>query len=311
MDKRRYLALLFSFFFILIGIEIILTRIVPSIHLFGPQLAINSGQNYVFSENTVESDEQLPEKVKQAFKSTIAISSEIKLKRQILFFTSDTYKSGGTGFYTESGIFISARHIFLIPMTEMEHNGLRFSFDSKGLPVSEHYDYGFFATYELNKKASDFPIELIGMGDPYSIRDMAAFKSSKTPLLLQPLELEDKVSLDEKVYVAGRVPILASDNDFQIKNNDGKIKLMDFINYVLNGNIKAIITETPGVRDGGLTKIYRIRSSPEPGFSGGPVFNRNGKVIGLTISKTSNFTYAISAEDINKFIAKLKRDGKI
>jgi len=42
------------------------------------------------------------------------------------------------------------------------------------------------------------------------------------------------------------------------------------------------------------------------GFSGGPVLNKNGEVVALLIEGTQNFMFAISTEDIIKFLKENK-----
>ena len=63
----------------------------------------------------------------------------------------------------------------------------------------------------------------------------------------------------------------------------------------------------------GFKKIYNIRTNLEPGFSGGPVSDINGEVIGLSISVSPglNFSHAISAEDQKLFIQELRDKGII
>ncbi len=274
--------------------------------------------DYTFPRETVESDSPLPEKVKNSFKSTIAIRvsfilNSTEVSRQFpqfsfLAMSSHPIESGGTGFMEAPGIFISARHVLLAVMNDLRHNGLSFEIDRNGLPTSKLYSYVFYGTADVNGKKINFPMELVGMGDISKFQDVIVLKAKGAYPPINPLEFEENVDLNEWVYSAGRIPILAPLDTFGMT---GKDVLMDFINYNFDGAVKAILTDMPANKNGGPTKIYRIKSNLESGFSGGPVFNKEGKAIGLTMSRTSSFSFALSAKDIKLFLKKLKDSNVI
>lgn len=273
-------------------------------------ISANCTPNFNFPKKTVESDAALPEKVKDSFKNTIAITSCFILNNPnslYPFSSNEPIESGGTGFIVDK-VFISARHIFLIPINSLNLRGFPYNLNERGLPESRYYKYSFYGTANIDNKAVYFPLELAGMGKLYTFQDFAAFKPHDLPPTIKSLELEDNAYLDETVYASGRVPVyLLPDELGQLR----KKVLLDFVQYNFQGSIKAILTDMGANTDGGTEKIYRIRGNLEPGFSGGPVFNKEGRVIALTISRTSNFVYAISATDIKKFIVKLKASKAI
>ena len=262
---------------------------------------------YVLPQKVVESDGQLPQEVIESFKNTITIRTKFirndpdglnKLAFPSFYSMVEPIESGGTGFMIAPGIFITARHIFLIVANQLSIGGLPFEINKDGLPNSKHYHYSFYGMADINKKGTDFPLELIGIGELDKFIDLMALKSALTPPALKPLELEDNVILDETVYGAGRIPIMVT------RDQSGLIRqemLMDFISYNFQGTIKAILTDMPANSIGPI-RIYRIKMNLESGFSGGPIFNRHGKVIALTMSRNSNFVYALSAQDIRLFI---------
>lgn len=264
--------------------------------------------NHTIPRIALESDTPLPEKVREAFKNTISIRTQFVLNQPGLFSPREPIESGGTGFMVEPGLILSARHIFLVTITDLDKRGYQFKM-SNGLPQSDYYTYNFYGT-SFNKNAlSDFPIELVGMGDIKMFQDFAAFKISDAMTDLKSLEFEEKVSLGETVYSSGRVPLFVWLENMGFMRNKGV--LMDFISYTFSGRISAILVDMPINKELGIKKIYRLNSSLESGFSGGPLLNKEGKAVGLNISKIVNFTYAISAEDLKLFREKLRKEGRI
>lgn len=276
---------------------------------------------YAFPKEALESDTPLPEKVKDSFKSTIGIMVRFTLN-QTNTYVPVKQEFHGSSFITKDGI-ISARHIFLVTIKELSYRGMPFTLDKNNLPRSLYYTYRFYGIADINGRPVTFPLELIGMGDPYLSQDFAVFKAIDLPPQLKPLEFEENVKLengdgrfdeDEIYYSSGRVPSFRPfDNDL---NHISKRVLMDFINYNFAGSISAIIPDMPNNKEASLEKIYRINgliNNVEPGFSGGPVFDKNGKVIGMTVylSPGLNFSHAISAKDLRSFIEKLRKEGRI
>ena len=267
--------------------------------------------NYIFPREALISDELLPEKIRDSFGNTINITACFILDNESQVLFSEPMEFDGTAYMFEPGLFISARHIFLIAIAELDKTGRHFIIDKNGLPRGDRYHYIFYGTANINGLAVTFPLELIAMGDPYSPRDFAVFKAINLPSQLAYLEFGEPANLNDVVYSSGRVP---SFNPLNISLNPViKNVLSDFINFNFKGRISGIITNLPNNISAGFTKIYSIRTELEPGFSGGPVFNTKGKVIGLTISVSPglSFSHAISAEDQILFIKELRDKGII
>lgn len=263
--------------------------------------------DYVFPGNALESDAPLPTKVEYAIKNTLAIRARFILNKPNMFFTSELLDASGTGFMVEPGIFISARHIFFITILELNERGSVYSLDQYNLPYSRDYTYNFYGTANAGGRPANFKMELLGMGDPHKFLDMSVFKADNFPGTVKSLEFEEKAELGETVYSRGMVPLIIPLNEL----GTGGKTLMDFINYTFAGRISAILTDMTINKDTGLKKIYRIETTLEQGFSGGPVLNKDGKVIGMTISTTRNFVYAISAEDLKLFLWDMRNKGRI
>ncbi|MDP3696636.1 MAG: trypsin-like peptidase domain-containing protein [Candidatus Taylorbacteria bacterium] len=282
---------------------------------------LDSTPNYTFPKEALESDIPLPKKVRESFKSTIAITVRFTLNRPSAYFPK-TQEFHGSGFITKDGV-ISARHIFLITIRENSYRRMPFILDDNNLPGSIHYNYKFYGTADINGKPTTFPLELIGMGEPYKSQDFAVFKAVNLPPQLKPLEFEENVKQengdgrfdeDEIYYSSGRVPSFRPYNN-DLDPTDKKVQ-MDFINYTFAGYVSAVLTDMPNNKDADLKKIYRMSrfiNNVEPGYSGGPVFNNNGKVVGMTtyLSPGLNFSHAISATDLHLFIEKLKKEKRL
>ncbi|MDO8496059.1 MAG: serine protease [bacterium] len=267
--------------------------------------------NYVFPKETLISDEPLPKKVENSFKNTINITACFSINDRGIFFSGEPVEFGGTGSMFEPGLFISARHIFLVAIAELNQRGRPFFIDKDGLPHSDSYRYTFYGTANINGRAVTFPLELLAMGDPYRPKDLAVFRAMNPPAQLTPLEFGLPANLGDIVYSSGRV---ASFNPIDDDLNPIRKKILsDFINFNFKGHVVGIVTEMPNNAYTGFKKIYNIRTALEPGFSGGPVLDKNGKIIGLTISVTPGLTssHAISAEDQELFIRELRDKGII
>lgn len=262
-------------------------------------------------KEALESDTPLPKKVKDSFASVVSITSQMKFNSQ--FTPSSPGKpssSGGTAFLATNGYFISARHVFFSSIANLRNVGFPFTIDKQGLPLpgtykdgTPFYSYAFYGTANSNGASLNFPLELVSMGKLDNFQDFAAFKSNNPPPEIKPLEFEENVTLGETLYNAGQVPLT-----IEVEGTDPNPKketLFDTLRYSFSGPVVGIITDMP-INDLGIKKMYRLRINCEYGFSGGPIFNKDGKVVALTILRVNNFSYAISATDLKLFIKNIK-----
>lgn len=265
--------------------------------------------NYTFPKEVLISESPLPDKVKNSFQNTINITACFILNNRSFFSSSEQIEFGGTASMFEPGLFISARHIFLTTIIELQQMGRSVTIDKNGLPISDNYRYTFYGTANIKGQAVTFPLELIAMGDPYRPLDLAVFRATDPPIQLTSLKFAESARLGDIVYSSGRIP------SFNPNNNDmnpiRKRVLSDFISFNFKGQISGIVTDLPNNAYAGFKKIYSIRTGLEPGFSGGPVFNEGGEIVGLTVSITPglNFSHAISSEDQILFIKKIRDKG--
>ncbi len=137
----------------------------------------------------------------------------------------------------------------------------------------------------------------IDIGRAHTEDDFIAFGIIGESDKIQTTKFQLNVALGEEVYMDGIAPVSSTHN---------KELFIDMIDTLFIGKLEATIENVPP-NPFRLTKLYRIKGSVEPGFSGGPVYNKEGEVIGMTayMSFMLNFTYAISAEDLQKFISNL------
>lgn len=273
---------------------------------------------YVFPKEALESDTPLPQEVRDSFKSTVGITVQFIVGYSNIPFMSESLTFGGSGFVAEE-FYVSARHIFFTAMLELSEgrSSLPFTIDKNGLPQSNYYHTCFYGTADVNGKPVTFPLELVAMGDPYLDHDFAVFKAIGGPPL-KSLVFEEEAELGDITYSSGRLPSFLPLNSNL--NPIRKATLMDFFNYIFTGYISAILTDMPNNKESDIKKMYRIGRSinttafgyfgnnVEPGYSGGPVLAKNGRVIGMTVLLTHgyNFSHAISAKDLKLFIQKVK-----
>src|SRR3989338_8830359 len=223
-----------------------------------------------------------PEKVKESLKSVVGITMDMYFKNNGLpMFLGHATKATGTGYMFKPGLFISARHILIAGFERMfERMRIQLpTFNKYGIPSSNTLDYLITGTTNINEKAQDFKLNIIGAGAPDKFEDFIILQSDNFPPELKSIEYDDKfLNVDEIVYNAGYVHY--------------------FIKYLPINKL-------------GVSVLYRIEIKLEQGFSGGPILNSEGKVVAITILRTDNFLYAIPIKDINLFIEKLKKDGVI
>lgn len=266
--------------------------------------------DYPLPPNATNSDEPLPQKVQDSFENILGLTVQFKTNRSFLGPSNQVLTYGGTGFLEkQSGLIVGARHVFLDSIIKFRRTGSKFKLDQKGLPQSQkdpnnipYYEYYFFGSSTVSDKSFKFPIQLAAMGKLEEFQDYAAFRGS-FPTEIKALELEEKVKKGDTLYNAGQIPLF-----IDIESMDPSLRkeaLFDTLRYSFKGVLSAIITDLP-INKFGLKKLYRIRMDSEFGFSGGPVFNTEGKVVGITILRIENFAYAISAEDIRSFLKKIK-----
>ena len=255
----------------------------------------------------------LPDSVYRAQEKKIFLLAQFQRKGPVLEgdpLLPTAYTS--TGFVVGEYV-VTAGHFIMDSVSMLKTHGLDFELHD-GIPEGVDYEYTIRGRIMAGSITMDFPLTLvaINVGSP---RDILALKPEpstlefllansyipnaegrlvRNPLVIlsDPHKLTDKVELNEQVFISGY-------------SGDGQSDLIDF---TFPGVIVAKI-EKLAVNQGGVKRIFRVLGKVEPGFSGGPMFNSKGEVLGMNVSASYmlNFVYAISSEDIRNFL----RDHKL
>src|SRR3989338_7080552 len=159
-----------------------------------------------------------PEKVKESLKSVVGITMDMYFKNNGLpMFLGNTTKATGTGYMFKPGLFISARHI-LISGFERMRVPLP-TFNKYGVPSNKDLDYSIIGTTDINEKAQDFKLNVIGVGTHDKFEDFMILQSDNFPPELKSLEHDDKIlNIDDIVYDAGYVHSFVSLNTYPIND---------------------------------------------------------------------------------------------
>ena len=209
----------------------------------------------------------------------------------------------GSGFIEKkSGYVISARHNIIEAMVEIwsEHD-LPYYIDEKGIPVSKKYHYKFYAIVYTATSKVEYPLEVVGIGPLGTHADVMAFRPLKQ-IPVNGLELFDNPRVGDEVYASGFTGYTThyhQENGWKVVVNAGSTKF----NFE---NIVAAVLEDKKITSFGVKRIYKLFGGIEFGFSGGPVLDRHGQVIAVTIEESKNFLYAISSQDVRALIKSIK-----
>ena len=250
--------------------------------------------------NSLISDDPLPEKVFEAQKKKIRIIGQFYINGHQNNNPEIIVGSGFAVNYKSKTIILSARHILVEPIFDSRKGLFSFNINSYGIPEGLNYSYKYFGIVNTENSQNIFPIVPLAMGELGQHQDYVAFKADQT-VKLSPLTLNKDANVNEDAYVSGFGPMLTG---FPNRFGGYETDVSDVIDYTFKGKIAAKIQNLP-INQHGVKKLYRIRVSIEQGFSGGPVFNNEGEVIGMIIEGIRNFHSAVSSEDLLDFLERI------
>jgi hypothetical protein len=232
------------------------------------------------------SDNPLPDKVVEALKSKVNIRASF-----FDIITQTNLSFTGTGVAIDPNLIVSARHIIANPDLKKFSDSSIFFPGPDGIVYIENYIYKVFVWYG----SRSILLKQIGVGALSTSIDIVVFKQFRDNVSIPTVKLQKTANLGDTVYMSG------------ITNVMGYKSILDTLEYTFAGTISAILTDQPDNVLGGTKKVYRIRGNIENGFSGGPLYNSDGELIGMLLAHTqgNNFVYAISAEDIEIFLKNL------
>ncbi|OGN06794.1 MAG: hypothetical protein A2750_03590 [Candidatus Yanofskybacteria bacterium RIFCSPHIGHO2_01_FULL_45_42] len=265
-----------------------------SVFVFFAQSAYAQNKEMLFSSGEVLiADEPLPSKVFNAQKNVLKIIAGFYSKDDA---NPDSFIFLGSGFVEKnSGLVVTARHLLVEPLFSVGQPHV-----VNGDLVSK-YAHDFYAIVERADSLEIFPLFFVAMSKLDTYGDVMLLRPTNKNLNVNPLELDLNASLGDTVYTSGFTAHYSNYYDL-----DGKIKnvLVDEIKFNFRNKISAI-KENQGLAAAGVSRIYRMVDHAQGGFSGGPVLNDQGRVIGITIEVNGAFVYAMSARDILNLISSL------
>ena len=256
------------------------------------------GQNQL-PKITTENNPKIPPKVIEASKKKLRIGVE--------FFDSSSLKNlmlsrtnGGTGFCISDSngdkIFLMAKHIIFDGVMRTEPlPDSTVNVSPSGVIFFGTYTYKVYAFY--NNRV--YNLSQIGIGKANTEQDFLAFRIIGEDKEIPTFRFQQNSTLGEEVYM---------DGFSLIKSMRNREIIIDIIDTPFEGKLNAVIENIP-FNKSRLEKLYRITGKAEPGFSGGPVYNKDGEVMGMTTATSSmlNFVYATSAKDLQQFVSSLSK----
>ncbi len=249
-------------------------------------------------KDVIIADEPLPDAVYQAHFNNIVILINFyekeKDKDRVALFTAM-----GNGSFIKPGVVISARHVLSEPFKKIQEQTKK----DKEAGITATYSYEIFGivfperseifriplnlrVYSADQADPDIMVLQVPPGTMKDAIESNVQGDFTFKILTLSQKLTDKSDLGTETYTTGT--LLSQDGVFR---------------YVFKSEIVSIndIHESVGR---GMNKRYTLRGHAEPGYSGGPVFNRNGELIGITVMSSDgyNFTIALSAKDVKDFL---------
>lgn len=250
----------------------------------------------------------LPDKVYEQQRNKVMVIVEFTGTENIY-----SHTSFGTGEVALPGVIVTNRHVLLGGINQLITYGYGYELDKDGFPQGIGYSYKFYGLIRNEFGVYEFPLALKEMEKLDSERDIMALEidintrivagsgdnmtdqyGSSIPnpykMLIQPLKFTENIAIADPVYVSGFT-------------GDGFI---DTIDFTFCNQLSALIEDMP-INKAGVKRYYRVYGEAEYGFSGGPAFNKDGEVIGISTKfGGDNFLDVLSSKDIKEFLKDYK-----
>ena len=247
-------------------------------------------------ESTI-SDEPLPAKVLEAQKNKIRIVGQFFIPGHP-FAPNNVYGTGFVVNYKSKKVILTARHVLISPIIE---HGIGFKLNDGGIPETQFYQYRYFGVISNDGIVSTVYLRPVAMGELGKQEDYIAFSPESSVKIGSVSLVNRNANINDVVYATGFSPSIS-----QIPTRRGGYQSIqaDIVDFTFKSKIVAKIDHL-AINNAGLKLQYRIRGNLEAGFSGGPVLNTNGEVIGMSIEMLRNFYYAISSDDLTNFLERI------
>lgn len=209
----------------------------------------------------------------------------------------------GSGFVEkESGYVVSARHLLVeTAMNLAERYNEPFEIDKNGVLRGLNYDYRFYAVLYTATERLEYSLEVVAMSPMGTYADVILFKPLKK-IPVNGLDLSSNVKSGDKVYASG---FTAQSTHYHKTNGEVVWVTTDEIKFTAEHVILAVL-KNKTTASIGVNKLYRLAEPTQSGFSGGPVLNSNGQVVGMIIEKDTLFAFVVSSDDIAVVIKSIK-----
>src|SRR3989344_6310279 len=260
---------------------------------------------HVYGNDTVISDEPLPDKVYQAHKNNLMIVINFYAQEENKKEKIGLFASLGNGSFVKPGIIITARHILTEALKQFE------------LTKSEHSKSGIIASYSYeifgviiseDPQVVTLPLNLRAYENTGSERDLMALEVP--PEIMRKAFEISVINPNDPSRILLATAKFADAKLANLKSNTNDVYIVgtiysdyDMLHYIFQAQVGAVL-ENMAANRRGLKKHYRLIGHAEPGYSGGPVLNKDGELIGITILSTDgrNFIYAVSSKDVKDFL---------
>lgn len=250
---------------------------------------------------TAISEKALPPSVYLAQKNTLQITAEFFSKSNPEL---SPYIFSGSGFIdADSGNVVSARHLLVEAVMDLFFNyGEKFYIDDKGIPRGVNYDYRFYAsvvTAGPDSLKHKYPLSVAAIGPINTYLDVIIFKpTQKIPV--RGLKLSNDIGVGEIVYASG---LTKAQSHFHKPDSSVVYVDINTIKFTAENTILAFLEK---IESGGVKRIYQLFRPIQHGFSGGPLLNKKGEVVGILIETHELFSFAVSSEDVKMLIKKIR-----